>query len=281
MNVGDSMTLSEIRQRVAEGADFIRRDASTGKSVPITTQPAADRLDRAIKDGIREFARANSWAFLDAVLQVSINSTGTAPLSFPGDPYRLLLPLEVRSVPNPTMAWKASDGSYLAGHAGTRSFSEVVGFQFADAISIGPPQMFAVQGGISQNQGMFRPHRFEMRVWPKPDREYDLAFSCRLALRPPNLDDEVGPWPSVHDLTIVAFAIREALRADGASGNAEALAKAEARVSEALEISIQRDNEDHRSAVMSPGDLLATPPSTRFTLYGPSNELVGTYLIRS
>lgn len=281
MNVGDSMTLSEIRQRVAEGADFIRRDAATGKSVPITTQPAADRLDRAIRDGIAEFSRSNSWAFLDAVLQVSVNSTGTAPLSIDGDPSRLLLPPEVRSVPHPTMAWKASDGSYVAGHAGIRSFSEIVGFQFADSYSLGPPVMFAVQGGISQNVGMFRPHRFEMRIWPKPDREYDLAFACRLALRPPNLDDEIGPWPSVHDLTIVAFAVREAIRADGMAGNAEAMAKAEARVSESLAISIQRDNEDHRSAVMSPSDLLATPSSTRFTLYGPSNELVGTYLIRS
>lgn len=242
-----AMTYADLKQRVAERAVLIKHDATLGIT-PLTSQPAAGKIDRAIVDGCREFVRAHNWAWLRARCEVTMDPAGTGPININSDPTRYLLPLYVESLPDAGIMWKGPDDR-PGGSVRSTHMDDVAELAYIDPSSTGSPCKVAAEyspflgGGLQSSGGI------EMRVWPKPDRAYTIGFRARLGFVPFISDHQVGQWPPVHDLTVVAYSVLELFKADRDAGDkaqAMNIQKAEMIASDSLAKSITRDNEDYR-----------------------------------
>lgn len=253
MNASPSMTYAEMKLRVANRAELISQDAAYGIQA-LTSEPAAGKIKRAIDDGVREFLRAHRWSFLTAHCEFTMDVDGTGPLNIGGDPTRYLLPEYVESLPQANMMWKGPDlrpGFRVKGH----HYDEVVAFSFMDPVAKGVPIMWGAEFNPTLRGGMQKPGGIELRFWPKPFLAYTVGFRARLGYVPFSDDNQVGQWPAVHDLTAVAFAVRELFRVDrdpGDRAQAAVLAAAQQAVTDSLATSITRDDEDYRPQEMGP-----------------------------
>lgn len=243
-----SMTYAELKQRVAARAALIEQDADTGREVADTTQPAQGRLEEAVADGIREFMRANSWSFSTFPCSVVMSTDGTGAMNLAGDANRYRLPDYVQSLPRPRCIWRSADNT-MGGRVKIRPIDDVAEMIARDPLATGIPEYIGVEFNPMLSPEMTRPGGFELMVFPKPDQAHTLRFRAKLGTVPFVDENQVGRWPAVHDLTIVAFAVHELFKRDRDAddpGQSRTIAKAEKDRNEALAVSIERDNEDFR-----------------------------------
>lgn len=278
MTPGFSMTYADLKLRVAERAVLIKQDASTNKTVALTSQPAADRIERAIRDGVEEFYRATDWSFLLTFLEFVLDAEGDTPANIAGSNTRYILPSFIESLPKPGMMVKYEESTTPGGHVTLRMFQELVERAYLEPNTTGFPEAVAVQFNPMLNPQADSRGGLEMRVWPQPDQAYTLGFLAKVGPVPFLSDSQRGRWPAVHDLTVVAFAVRELFRHDRESDNATR-DRAETEVSRTLGISITRDNEDFRPiSIGARGELSWWPRGRRVELfdYVTNQTLVST-----
>lgn len=250
MNASPSMTLAEMKLEVAARAQLLSPSYQA-----LATEPAASQISRAVANGVREFLRAHRWSFLTAHCEFSMDVDGTGPINIAGDSRRYLLPAYVESLPGANVMWKGPSDTRPGARVRQHAFDEVVQYTFMAPIDKGVPVMCGAEynptlrGGMQQNGGI------EMRFWPRPFEAYRIGFRARLGYVPFSDDNQVGQWPAVHDLTAVAYMVRELFNSDRDPGDkqqAAVIATANQAALEALATSITRDDEDYRPQEMGP-----------------------------
>lgn len=235
-----NMTYAQLKLRVAERAELIEQDATTGKLVARSAEPDADRIARAIEDGVRTFHAAADWVWAQQIIEVSIDETGTIAGAIDGDASRYALPSFVESVAVAD-AW-FTDGQY-GGPVDILSFSELTRMSYCYPTETGEPRYIGAQFGHALNAGLAGSGGMELRVFPKPNRSYRVAFDARLGPVPFIDDMQTGTWPAVHDLTVAAAAVHELFKADRGAGD-PAVIRAAAEFAAELQKSIDRDLKD-------------------------------------
>lgn len=272
MPIDRNMTRDELILRIAEQADRKRQNATTGKIEASMDEPDRDVLLRALEDGIREFEDCRSWAYRDVIAELDIVADGDGPLNIDGDPCRYLLPAHFTAIPSGEPCWSLDDNT--GGEMSIRHISIIKRSRFLCPTEIGTPRMIGGQYSADVAPGLQQSGGIEVQVWPKPDDDYTVCFSTRIGHSGFVEGNERGKWPAVHDLTIVAFAVRRLFLSDRAAG-APAKRDAEAEVARRLEISTKRDDDDHR-----PDEATGLPVSVahRVPRLRVLDNTTGTYL---
>ncbi len=248
MMTAASMTLADIRLRVAMRAQKIMQDA-TGAMAADTTEPVASQIDQAIRDGIDSFWSDHDWSFASQFVQFDIDPDGTA-MSIDGDAGRYLLPDLVRSQPlNPRVFIRGSDGGGGMPPIPVVSMDQVVERQFLEPDTSGVPIACAVEWSSTLRPGMSQRGGLEFRVFPDPGDRYTVSFRALVGAVPLVQETQRGNWPAAHDLSIVAFAVRELFRHDQ-KADSPARKVAEAEAAEALARSTRHDNEFYKAATL-------------------------------
>lgn len=245
MLTSSSMTKADIRKRVALRAKKIAQDTSSGQIIADDTEPGATMLDDAIRDGVEEFWDDHQWSFSSRIIQFSMDAAGTGPLNIDSDPSRYILPDDVRSAPVDNVAYIRSPDSTTGWEIGVRHMDQVVEKQFMSSGTSGLVEVCAVEFNPNVRPGMDQRGGFELRVWPTPGDDYEIAFRAMVAAVPLVEDGQRGNWPAAHDKTVVACAVRCLMRHDQAPGS-DARKQAELDAIEALEKSKQYDDENGR-----------------------------------
>lgn len=248
MPATSAITYAELKKRVASRAMLIQQNATTGKVESLASEPAATRIEEAIADGVREFFRAHSWSWLIQSTTLTLNPDGTGPLNLDSDPARYLLPDFVESLPKGKVLFRSPDASW-GGQVKMRHIDDVANRLYRDPSASGQPVCAAAEYNSSLAPGISTNGRFEFIVCPKPDLAYPLRLRVKLGPVPFVADHQVGQWPSVHDLTVVAFCVRELFEHDRDPEDqmqARAYVAADAKVASTLATSIERDDEDFR-----------------------------------
>lgn len=241
-----SMTRKELIKRVALRAELTKQES--GVKVARTDEPSATLLEEALDDGVREFWRSHNWSFALLTLALTLNPDGTGALNIDSDPRRYLLPAWVESLPKGNLYWKGPDGE-PGGKVAKRHMDQVAGRAYAAPEATGAPVMLAGQWNPQLAAGVSESGRFELMVDPAPDLAYRVRVPVRVGPIPFVADHQVGVWPSVHDLTVVDFAVEALFSHDkdmGEQDQARAYAAAAARAQRSLARSIERDDEDFR-----------------------------------
>lgn len=262
------MTLADLRLRVAERAALIA-PASDGTNAAETTQPALDQLNRAVNDGADEFYAYRSWNFADSSLLLVLNADGDGPSNIDADPGLYRLPAWVASVPRDRAHWKSDDnvgGAYIQ----QRHMAEVQSLAYRCPTQTGFPQMIAVEYDPSTALYGGR-GRFTARVFPKPDRAYTIRMRVRAGHSPLIAEDQCPAWPPVHDMTVVALAVRSLFLADREAGSA-AVRQAQDEAARRLATSVRVDDEDYSPAQI--GGEMDVPYRQHVTVYGNDGSVL-------
>lgn len=256
-----AMNKADLRLRVAERAVLIEQDAA-GKIIARTGEPDADRLDRALHDGIAEFMRSYDWSFTDSqLIELTLSPDGTSPLCINSDPCRYRLPLCVESFPKGRPAWRLASQGTGGSNLDLMPAAHIAYLNYTNPNDTGRPRMLA--GEWIPGNGADRTNSLALRVYPKPDQAYSVMFEARIGQPPLVSDDSLPIWPAVHDLTVVEFAALALLRTDFDASDPASVRKVQIAKDaslEALAKSIRRDQSDFLPA-SAPGisDLSASP----------------------
>lgn len=260
-----SMTFADIKLRVAQRAELIQQDTTSGKNVARVTQPDAQKIADAVRDGQDEFWRANDWSFATQFVQFDLSPTGESALNIAKDPRRYLLSETIESLPKTTVLF-TGPSTNPGGKVRVRHMDEVAARCFMDPSAVGSPEACAGEYSSILRPGLSQRGGIEMRFYPKPDQAYTVGFRAKVAALPFIADHQRGNWPAVHDLTIVAFSVRELFRQDRSAeepSQARAIAQADADVAQALATSIKVDNEDYRPHTLGAANELESWPTGR------------------
>jgi hypothetical protein len=239
-----NMTRAELRLRVAERAKFVMQSAS-GTVAAAATQPAADKLDRALADGIRLFMREHAWRFAMQWVALPVGTAGTVGSQVLGSATRYRLPQGVQVIPHPPV-WYARAGQrsrrLMMEPMGTLIQREIQNLAAASPCAVA----FEYRSLWTDAPGM--EPGIEMRIWPAPEGPASVVLQATLSPRLPTDDNQVGGWPAIHDLTIVDAAVVCLFESDRTPDSAHAMG-ARAYYAAKLAKSIERDLEDHQQAV--------------------------------
>lgn len=245
-----SLTFGDLKKLVAERAMLIEQDTDTGIDEAMVTQPAADKIERALRDGVTEFYRSHDWAWCTRWIQFTLKADGMGAWNIDSDPSRYLLPDWVESLPgNYGPVLFKGPASEPGGELNVRAFDDVTSRQFRDPTSEGNPMVVGAEYSHDLRAGMTQRGGVEVRFWPIPDDDYIVGCRARIGPVPFVKDDQRGQWPAVHDLTVADFAVVELFKHDqdpGDPDNGRLVAKAEERKALSMAISIERDNKDYR-----------------------------------
>jgi hypothetical protein len=242
--VSANMTRAELRLRVAERAKFVTQSAQ-GTVTPSVTQPAADKLDRALADGIRLFMREHAWRFAMQWITLAVGAAGTLGSQVIGSASRYRLPAGVQVVPHPPVFYAR------AGARSRRLMMEPMGTLIQrelQNLSVGQPCAVAFEYRSLWTDAPGMEPGIEMRLWPAPSEPASVVLQATLSPRLPVDDAQVGGWPAVHDLTIVDAAVVCLFESDRTPDSPHALG-ARAYYAAKLAKSIERDLMDHQQAV--------------------------------
>lgn len=270
-----SMSRADLKLAIAQRAQRIIQD-SDGKEVADPTNPTDDRLNTALRNGVRDFWHAHDWSFNTQFVQLTLQSDGTGPINIEGDPCRYLMPENILSVPRSSVLFKGPEATTGGGRAAVRHFDEVMNRTFLDPNSVGVPQMVGVEWNQTNRPGMRGRGQFSLAVWPKPDRNYTIGFRARVTFVPLVEDTQYGNWPAVHDRTVVAFAVRDLFQSDR-NPDSPWVSAADKDAGEMLAMSIRVDDEDYRPQTLGPRDADTWPSGRAVSLFNfPTNETILT-----
>lgn len=239
MQTAPSMTYGDIKHRVALRARKIMQD-SAGKIVADTAEPAADQIEKAVRDGVEFFWLSNDWAFASQFIQFDLDPDGDGPLNIGGDASRYLLPAYVQSLPlaRVLMRYPGSGGVLPLT---TIHMDQLVARQFAGTDISGVPTVCACEWSCLNAPGLDQRGAFEFRVWPEPAQALTVGFRARTGPVPLVSDVQRGNWPAAHDAAVVACAVVELMRHDQ-KPDSPARKVAESERDTALAMSVQHDN---------------------------------------
>lgn len=244
------LTISQMKLRIAERASILAEVGGL-RTVPVDVGNA-DRIARALQDGIDELCDRRLWSWMRATLEIALSSDGTSADCVGGSPVRYKMPDGVSTVPHITEIPVLEDGVNYGHGAALISTVQMERMRANDQTSVGTPRFASFgQGTVISATGSTplgadnRPI-MQMQVWPKPDKTYTLRFP--VYRRPSNIvaDDGPIPWPSSHDHTVIAFATLALLRVDrpadsAALVNAQTEAERRYAISERIDMEIDAE----------------------------------------
>ena len=270
-------TRADLKLLLAQRAMRVVQDATTGRDIADPSNPTDDRLDTALRDGVEQFWHAHPWSFQTQFVQITLTPAGDGPISIAGDPTRYLLPEVIQSLPRMNALYRGPETTTGGTRVHVRHMDEVIQRTFSDPNITGMPAMLAVEWSSLRAPGMSERGGFEMRVWPKPDRAYIVGFRCKVGAFPLTENSQRGNWPAVHDLTVVAFSLRELFRNGDREPNSAQMGSAEAMVASELAKSIRIDDDDYRPQTIGAPSELRWPGGHSHSLYDyPSGEIILT-----
>jgi len=241
------MTIGRMKDRVASRVR-LQVDGAGGTWVAPTDPLGAARFANAIEDGFAEFCDAHPWGWMQRRIKLTLSPDGSLGNCLDGTAWRYVLPPGIQSRTDTltaTVSYPNSRGGWvritdLMGVEALHATNPSASAGFPQAIGIGPAAIYADNPSAPINADG-RP-AYELAVFPAPDRAYVLTFETRVRPRLLLEDDALGPWPAIHDMTVVAFAARAIIREDRKAGD-PSLARAQAFLDERMAVSIQRDND--------------------------------------
>lgn len=242
-----SMTIGRMKDRVAARARLMVTDAGGTWKAPTDALGAA-RMQSAIEDGFAEFCDAYAWSWMKRRVKLTLSPDGSLGTCIDGSAWRYSLPAGIQSRTDTLTA----SVSYPGYRGGSVRITDLMGVEemhaaypdvspaFPQVIGIGPGAVYADAPSSPVNADG-RP-AYELALFPPPDMAYVLTFEAQVRPRLSSNDADVGVWPAIHDMTVIACAVRALVREDRKAGSPE-MAQAQAFVDERMGISIARDND--------------------------------------
>lgn len=272
----NSLTYGELKLRVASRAGLVKQDATTGKMVAHTTEPAATRLEMAVRDAASEFMVSHDWSFATVTLAITLKPDGDGALNINGDPSRYLLPQAVACLADGICYYYGPDDN--TGDQVAVRHPQEVGLRYAqNPDHTGLPEVVSAEFNPLLRSSIGQEGGVELRVFPEPDLEYELEFRCRIGHPLFITDDQRGFWPAVHDLTIVDLALVHLFLSDRSAADAgqeREIRKAEERAAASLERSKLIDGRDFKPNRLD-GPKERSERLRSFTLFDyPSNAVL-------
>lgn len=214
-----TLTYKDLLIRVAEAAgiaSYINPADAADNTAQVPTDPHnLDLCKRAVNDGLDQFYLSNPrWSFLKPTVSLSLSSTGVSPASYPGDTThsRYLLPWYIQG--NQRTPWTWSYATAKGSVVRSTSMHDVRA-RHAHSVAAGPPMLCAVDVSDAPVPVGARP-LWELRVWPRPDRDY--VMESQFDIQPRGLAElgERVVAGARHDQTVIAFCIAQLARSHGA-----------------------------------------------------------------
>lgn len=241
------MTIKDLMLRVAERGSLIQQ-SSAGTREAQTNADSADRLLRAVQDGIDEFCDARFWNWMRQRVKVTLSTDGTGPACIDGSTTRYLLPAGVANVPDTVNVLYADADSGRTGFAPVTDVMSVEMMLAQSSTQTGKPHRVAFAPIAINSDTPSMPRNsdgrgsIELTVFPAPDKNYVLTFECHM--RPAKITDieHPGYWPAAHDHTIIAYATLALLRSGDRPADSQALLNAQTEVQRRYLLSMEMDN---------------------------------------
>lgn len=250
------MTFVEMQTRVAERVGIA--DYTGGVAGPPTGTEDLDLVKRALHDAERELWRAVDprtgkavrWTFQTPILELTLDPDADTALTINDDSTRYRLPRGVYSAPIGRVSWR--DGS-VGGRVQDTSIDRIIRMSSERPAEVGPPLYCAVWASPDAATGIGQRPQMELRVFPKPSREFTL--SARFKMEPIKLvnDGDRPNRPPAHDLTVVARAAA-LIAAHGGTPNAKDRESLNAEADKQLVASIEYDNDLKPNSLGQLGD---------------------------
>ena len=256
-------TIADLKLALSERV-HIEQSGSDGARVVPTSVDAADRLTRAIQEGINEFCDERLWGWMRRTVSVVLSTDGTAGNCIDASNVRYAMPPGMAAIPDETRFPLYAPTGGVAGIARLVDQMTIERHRAASPDGVGTPTMVAFGQSYRMSTTPSAPTAtdgrplMQMQVFPQPSQAYTIVFEC--FQRPAKITDDkqVGPWPAVHDQTILAFAVlafeRTARTADSA-----ALQEAKNEAARRLSISVMQDNALEAAPREAPVSFDATP----------------------
>lgn len=237
-----SMTFRDLILRVAEAGGLCDYPEGEDNEAAIPTDPHdLDLCKRSVRDGLEQFYRAHKkWTFLQPEVSMTLSTDASSPASINDDPARYRLPWFVCGASSGVITWANPVGSW-GGTLQLTNPERVMAAAANNPDSTGHPQLACILPA-PQNVAVTTGDRqgWELRVWPKPDANYELKARFRVFPRRLEDLDERHVAGAMHDQTVVSFAVWVLKRRD-AETNPGVLAVYKREADEALAASIALD----------------------------------------
>lgn len=237
--VDTSWTFADMKLRLAEAVDVAVQGTGSDNRSTVPTDPnTLDRLERAINDAAKDFARnKHRWTWLAPTITIALEPSADGPLSIAGDARRYRLPLNVISAPVGRATWRDSSNTY--GGRVTDSNIDFIQEHIARAPNAqGHPLYISVWASNDREIGVGDRPPKELVVFPKPDQAYTIRSRFRVEVPRMVNDAERGIWGAIHDPAVLAIAVTKfmSVREDG---YAAALAIASNEVVKSVEMDME------------------------------------------
>lgn len=226
-----TLNFGGICLRVAEAVNIAKIGTAPDNRFVLPTDPnRLDRLKRCVNDAARQFTTSTRhpldktvrrWTFMAPRIEVLFQADGVGPFQPDGDPSRCMLPPGVCSAPLGKISWKNADGTVGGGEVFNCAHDRLEALRASGSTVKGPPLYGTLKLCIVPKFGN-RPG-YELNVYPAPDR--NIIVGTRYRVQAVEMIDfaERGIWPGVHDDTVIAFAIYNWKRLEGADDAAAAM----------------------------------------------------------
>lgn len=239
-------TIADLKLALSERV-HIEQSGSDGARVVPTSVDAADRLTRALQEGINEFCDERLWGWMRRTVSIELSTDGTAGHCIDGSNVRYAMPPGMYAIPDETHFPAYAPSGGVAGIARLVDQMTIERARAASPDATGCPTMVAFGQSYRINATPSAPTAtdgrplLQMQVFPQPSQAYTLVFEC--FQRPAKITDDkqVGPWPAVHDQTILAYAVL-AFERTARTADSPALQEAKNEAARRLAISVMQDN---------------------------------------
>lgn len=199
------LTFRALITRVAE--DNGVADMTSGAAGPPTSAQELDRIKRAINDG-REMMRRDYPRFFQLQPEVTVAFSDTAGAHCLGsDASTFVLPPSIAMPARDLWTWTRTDGSITnAGKLAWRSMTDIDELHARNPELSGPPRAIGLAPTPMDLRRPGQPHGTYLRIWPKPDGEYECKGRARVRFLPLADDAEFDELGADHDQTLRAAA---------------------------------------------------------------------------
>lgn len=238
-----SKTLGEMMLRVALRLGVQEYDA-TGRAVLPNDQDRLDICKQSVNDALVRVMKAHDWTAMRPFLTVSMNPIADAD-SVDGETWRKRLPAGYQS--RPVSDWTINDQLAVQPVKDTHA-SEVLRRRAHLGTHTDLPSIAAVRP--MDESETTRGGRWELMVYPDPDRAYTMTAQFRLQPFRLNELDDVHPLGIIHDETIESCAEWLASRRYGEQGPDLQLLEAQYREEMALSIQADTRSETRNKGIM-------------------------------
>jgi len=258
-----TMTIAELKLALSERVQLIASASSGARTVP-TDVDAADRLTRAVQQGINEFCDERLWGWMRRTVSVVLSTDGTAGACIDGSNVRYAMPPGMSAIPDETRFPVYAPTGGVSGLARLVDQMTIERARATSPDATGCPSMVAFGQAYRISATPSAPTAtdgrplLQMQVFPQPAQAYTLVFEC--FQRPAKItdDNQVGPWPAVHDQTVLAYAVL-AFERTARTADSPALQEAKNEAARRLGISVMQDNALEAAPREAPVGFDATP----------------------